>query len=287
MAVYKRSYKPYTGGMTPAWSRFMILPRYSYARLFQSKFLLIYLMACLFFPLACAVIIYIAHNVSFLKIFNTRAANFIEINGKFFYVYSTVQAAVGYVLTALVGPTLVSPDLVNGGLPLYLGRPFSRTEYVIGKMSVLMWLLALITWIPGLILFAIQASQAGWGWTRDNLWIASAIFLAPLLWNAVMSLIAVAMSAWIRWKIAAGALILAIFVVGSGFGLAINSVMRTNYGALIDIQQDMFVIWAKLFRLTDVNLRIEPWDAVNALAVTCIVCLWLLFKKVRAFEVVK
>ena len=41
-------------------------------------------------------------------------------------------------------------------------------------MSVLMYLLALITWIPGLILFVIQASMAGWEWTRDNLWIAGA-----------------------------------------------------------------------------------------------------------------
>jgi ABC-2 type transport system permease protein len=287
MAVYKRSYKGYSGAITPTWSRFMILPRYSYARLFQSKFLIMFLVACFFYPLGCAAMIYLAHNLSFLKTLNIPAGNIIEINAKFFYVFATVQAVMCYILTALVGPTLVSPDLVNNALPLYFGRPFSRAEYVIGKMSVLMCLLSLITWVPGLILFSIQASLAGWEWTRSHLWLAGAIVIGPLVWNAILSLIAIAMSAWVKWKIAAGALILGVFFAGAGFGAAINGVMRTNYGTVIDLAQDNFVIWAKLFRLTDANSRIDIWDAANALAVACIVCLWLLFKKVRAFEVVK
>lgn len=287
MAVYKRTYKGYSGVMTPAWSRFMILPRYNFQRLFQSKFLILFLMACFFFPLGCAAFIYLSHNLSFLKAFNIRAANALEINSKFFYFFCTVQSSMGYLLTALVGPSLVSPDLVNNALPLYFCRPFSRTDYVLGKMSVLMFLLSLITWVPGLILFAVQASLAGWDWTRNNLWIAGAIFIGPMVWNAVLSLIAMAMSAWVKWRIAAGALILAVFFVGAGFGLAINSVMRTNYGSLIDLAQVHFTIWAKLFRLPDATTRLDVWDAWDALAVTCVLCLWLLFKKVRAFEVVK
>ena len=43
MAVYKRTYKGYSGPLTATWSRFSILPRYSYARLFNSKFLIMFL----------------------------------------------------------------------------------------------------------------------------------------------------------------------------------------------------------------------------------------------------
>ena len=38
MAVYKQTYRDYGGARTAAWSRFLILMRYSYARLFQSRF---------------------------------------------------------------------------------------------------------------------------------------------------------------------------------------------------------------------------------------------------------
>ena len=39
MAVYKRSYRAYTGRLTPEWSRFYILTRYALRNLFRSKFL--------------------------------------------------------------------------------------------------------------------------------------------------------------------------------------------------------------------------------------------------------
>ena len=287
MAVYKRTYKGYSGEVTPSWSRFLILPRYSYGRLFQSKFLVLFVMACFFFPIGCAAFIYLSHNLSFLRTFNLQAANLLEINAKFFDVYCTVQATMAYLLTALVGPGLVSPDLVNNGLPLYFCRPFSRTEYVLGKMSVLVFLLSLITWIPGLVLFAIQWSLAGWGWTRANWWIAEAIVAGSLIWIVVLSLIALAMSAWVKWRIAAGALILGVIFVGAGFGHALNAVMRINSGTMLDLAQDSFTIWSALFRLHDTSQRIHALDAANAIAAACLICLWLLFKKVRAFEVVK
>ena len=38
MAVYKRSYRGYTGPLTAEWSRFAIVPRYAYRGLFQSGY---------------------------------------------------------------------------------------------------------------------------------------------------------------------------------------------------------------------------------------------------------
>src|SRR5580658_2614688 len=106
MAVYKRTYKGYEGGLTPEWSRFLILPRYSYARLFSSKFLLMFLAACAIYPIGAAGFIYIAHNLSFLKALNVNAASFLEVNEKFFTTFCSFQGAMAYLLTAIVGPSL-------------------------------------------------------------------------------------------------------------------------------------------------------------------------------------
>jgi len=67
---------------------------------------------------------------------------------------------------------LVTPDFANGAMPLYFSRPFSRAEYVGGRITVLLILLSLITWVPGVVLFAIQASIEGWDWTQANFWLA-------------------------------------------------------------------------------------------------------------------
>jgi len=119
MAVYKRNYKGYSGPLTASAPRFWILTRYSYARLFQSRFLVIFLVVCLFYPAGCAAFIYLSHNLSFLKTFNLQAGKLLDIDGRFFITYCVVQGAMGYLLTALVGPSLVSPDLTNNALPLY------------------------------------------------------------------------------------------------------------------------------------------------------------------------
>jgi len=285
MAVYKRTYKGYSGPLTPEWSRWLILTRFSYQRLVGTKTNL-YLLACLIYPIGCAIYIYLAHNASVLKNFGPNVASALTIDPRFFLTFCSFQFGMAYLLITFVGPTLISPDVVNNAMPLYFCRPFSRAEYVVGKMMVLVYLLSVITWVPGLLLFALQASLSGWEWTRSNFWIAGAVFLAPLISIVLLSLIAMAVSAWIKWKTAAGAAILGIFFVGAGFGTAINAVLRTKYGSLINLSQVTNTVWSGLFR-EHADSGLETLDAWNALAVTCLLCLWLLFKKVRAFEVVK
>ena len=288
MAVYKRTYAAYEGSLTPSWSRFLILPRYSFARLWQSRFLVMFFMACFFYPLGCAGYIYLANNLSILSSFGIPAplGQVLQVQPSLFLYFCWVQAAFTYLLTAFVGPSLVSPDLVNGGMPLYLCRPFSRAEYIAGKMSVLVFLLSLVTWVPGLVLFAIQASLAGWEWTKANLWIAGSIFMGLAVWVLLLSLLALALSAWIKWKIAAGGLVLGVFFAGAGFGSALNSVMRTQYGTLLNLTEVMFTIWSKLFRWPlDTGISLEAaWICVGVVAAACF---WLLIRRVRAFEVVK
>lgn len=286
MAVYKRTYKGYDGGLTPSWSRFLIVPRSSFPRLFQSKFLVVYLVACFFYPLGCAVFIYLSHNLIFLQTFNIPIGQALSINPRFFQFFCGIQGAMAYLLTAFVGPGLIAPDLANNALPLYFCRPFTRTEYVLGKMTVLLSLLSLITWLPGLILFLIQSSLAGREWMYSNLWIAWALFAGLLLWDIVLALIALALSAWVKWRIAAGALILGVYFAGAGFGTAINSIVRTRYGTLIDLAQVMSNIWAQMFR-SDVAPDVPVADSWIALAIACAICLCLLARRVKAFEVIK
>ena len=286
MAVYKRTYAPYEGPRTPTWSRFLILPRVSYGRLWQSRFLVMFYMGCFFYPLGLAAYIYIANNLSILENFQQAAARFITVDASVFLYYCAFQGGAAYLLTAFVGPNLVSPDIVNGALPLYLGRPFSRIEYLLGKLSVLLILLSTITWIPGLILFGIQGSLAGWGWMRDNAWIAGALVAGSLLWIVVLSLIALAVSAWVKWKVAAGAVLMGVFFAGAGFGGAVNEVMRTQSGYLLNIREVIYTVWAGLFDL-DPDNGMSLQSAWIALGVVVAACIWLLLKRVRPFEVIK
>jgi len=285
MAVYRRTYTSYSGALTPPWSRFLVLFRYSRRSLFRSKLQTALFVLCFFYPLACLLMIYLAHNLSFLERFGD-VSQFISIDNKFFYYFISVQGVLAFVLTAFTGPGLISPDLANGALPLYFCRPFSRAEYVLGKASVLAILLSQITWIPGLVLFTVQSSLAGSAWTWDHLWIAGSIVLSSLIWIAFLSLLAMALSAWVKWRIVAGALLLAVLFFGAGFAQAVNAVMRTQSGHFLNIVYLMGTVWTSLFQIDSDRSMSSP-EAWGALLIYCGICLALLVRKVRAYEVIR
>jgi len=284
MAVYRRSYKPYAGTLTAPWSRFLVLFRYSRRNLFRSKIQTGFFVACFFYPIACLVMIYLAHSIGFLAKLGIPAA-LISIDNLFFFRFMIVQGALAFLMTAFAGPGLISPDLANGALPLYFCRPFSRAEYVLGKSSVLGILLSEITWMPGIILFVIQASFAGAHWAWENLWIAGSLVLASLIWIAILSMLAMALSAWVKWRIVAGALLLAAMFFGAGFAQAVNAVLRTDAGHFFDVGYLVAAVWMDLFKV-DSAPAISAGEAWIAILAYCSFCLWLLMRKVRAYEVV-
>ena len=286
MAVYKRTYQPYQGPLTPAWSRFLVIARQAYRRVFDSRFLLFYFILCFIFPAVCALLIYLRHNAGAITMFKIDVARLIPIDGRFFFRYLGWQGSMAFLLTAFIGPGLISNDLRNNALPLYLCRPFTRAEYVLGKMSVLAILLSAITWAPGLLLFAFEAYLEGGAWFRDNFYLASGIFLGAWIWIVTLCLLALALSAWVKWKVVAGALLFGVFFAAAGFGQAINQVLHTDSGNLINLAELVRTIWVGLFRLPS-RSGLAPESAWMALAGICVICLHLLDRKVRAFEVVK
>src|SRR5574341_1534978 len=136
MAVLERTYKPYTGTLSPEWSRFLIIPRHAFRDVFRSKIFTAIFVLSFVFPLLWAILIYLHHNANALAILQLPVAQVLPINAWFFEFFVRFQGITGFFLAMLIAPSQVSKDLTNNALPLYLSRPFSRTEYVVGKMSI-------------------------------------------------------------------------------------------------------------------------------------------------------
>ena len=304
MAVYEHGYKPYAGSLTPEWSRFLILPRHAYRDVFRSKLFVAFFAVCFIYPLVAAILIYLHHNVNALALMKLDIRELVPINASFFHTFTASQCMLGFFLTVLVGPPLISRDLANNALPLYLSRPFTRKEYVIGKMNVIVLLVSLITSVPGLLLFLLQAYLEGAGWLGNNLRLAGAIFLSSFVWIVVLSILSLAVSAWLKWRVVASGALLAILFIPSAFGEIINELFRTRLGHLISLGAIMDSLWRGLFglfqrqsgqmerasggRVVETILYEPPlWSSWLMLALICAFFVLLLMRKVRAYEVVK
>lgn len=287
MAVYERTYKGYQGAFTPAWSRFLILPRYAFQRVFASRIFLAFFVGCLTPSLIAMFVIYLTHNIKALEVIGMKPGDLALINTQFFLTLLTVQGMfLGFVLVVIVGPALLSADMSNNALPLYFSRPFSRTEYVLGKMSVLVILLSSITWIPNLLLFFLQAYLAGWEWTRAHLRIPVAIFVGSWVWILTLSLTALAVSAFFKRKMSARIFLFVIFTILGSFGGILTEALGLWWGHNLNVFQMSLVIWGALF---DAPITPAPplWTAWVTLLVALGISLGLLSRKIKAYEVVR
>src|SRR5947209_7029117 len=290
MAVYKRTYKVYEGALTPSRSRFLVLTRYALSTLFESRIFTGFAVLCLVPFLISLVYIYLAHSQIARTMLGVRVSQMIQVSNMWFATVLRVQTGFGFILAAWAAPGLVTKDFANQALQLYLSRPLSRTEYLLGKISVLAVLLSCITWIPGLLLFGLQAGMEGNGWGWDNLYIAGAIIISSLLWIAVMSLITLALSIWVRWRIAATGLIFAVFFVLPGFAHIMDVILRTDWGSVMDLSYVMHAVWGQLFRFDADSVRqwnmggVPLWSAWASILTSCLLAVLLLNRRLKRSE---
>ena len=286
MAVYERRYRGYEGYHVPDWTLFSVLPRYAASEVFRSRFFTGFYFLCFVGPLLSILFIYIRHNAGLLETM-PQLGDWFTIGPNLTYYYLELQAMfLGFMVTLVVGPALVSADLRNGGLPLYLCRPLTRVEYVLGKLSVLVVLLSLITWVPGMLLYFLEGYLQGDGWLLKNVRLLVTVVLGSWLWIAVLSLLALALSAWIKHKSLASGLLAGVVLVGLGLANIIDVVVGTRWAQLLSIKSLTESVWWSLLGAPD-SSYVPAGVALVALAGVVLASLGLLWRKVTAFEVSK
>ena len=150
-------------------------------------------------------------------------------------------------LAAFIGPGQISPDLANNALSLYLARPFSRVEYVLGKMSVLLILMSVMTWVPGLLLFGLQGvprrrrlDRRQHPHRQRHLLRRLDLDPAPLPARPGALRLGEVEARRRRPR-------LRRLLRRRGFGATINAVQRTNWGSLFNISYLIGSVWVCLF----------------------------------------
>jgi ABC-type transport system involved in multi-copper enzyme maturation permease subunit len=263
--------------------------------LFKSRFFVILLILCIVPCLFSAGYIFVANNKTLQLLMQVRseAADFFKVENQYFIIIMVVQAEAAFLLNCWVGPVLIAGDLTNGALPLFLSRPFTRADYVFGKLAVLGLLLSAVTWVPCLLLFALQAGLAHDGWIWSHLWMVVPIVLCSAIWILALSLLSLAVSAWVKLRIVATGVTFIIFFIPAGLGEMFNAIMGTHWGALLNFSYMFRIILERGFRdpyrmLGRMARNEIPISAAWAsLICLCVLSLVILNARLRARETVR
>jgi ABC-type transport system involved in multi-copper enzyme maturation permease subunit len=290
MAVYKRSYTAYTGHVTSPGQRILVLARYAFAEAWASKITVGLFIFCM---LPCVISlfgIYLANNPLARALIGSKASVFVLINAEFFLKILEGQCWLALILASWIAPRLISFDLADNALPILLSHPISRIGYLTGKFIALFTCLSAITWIPCLLLFVYQGYSSPQPWFADNLRIAFGIFSGAVLWIAFLSILGLALSSWVKWRVVATGIIFAAVFVPAGVGAIVSAVLRTKWGFLLNIPFMISSLWQRLLGAPesfspDTSL---PTPAIATMFIlACFLCLAMLDKRIRAREVVR
>jgi hypothetical protein len=107
-----------------------------------------------------------------------------------------------------------------------------------------------------------------------------------LLWLLILSLVAMASSAYVKWRVVAGAVSLAFFFILSGVAAMIDSVFRVSWGHVLDPAWAVNRVWCTL-------LGVDPPEgpgagaAVLGLATFALLLVVVIERKLRPVEVVR
>jgi len=285
MAVYRRGYQRYKGPTNSHWARFLVLPHFAWQRIFQQRLVVLLMVVAMIWPLLCAMFIYSANHADLLKGASKELQNFVQVNGNFFLVFMYVQSGFAVLLAAMTGPGLIAPDLANNALPLYFSRPLSRLDYALARLLTLGGLLSLVTIVPGLLLLGMQAGIAGLSWLVSNWRLGFGLVIGFGLWILLVSLVAMASSAYARMKAISGGLVLGFFFILSGLSQMINAIFRVTWGNGISPLWVSRRIWYALF-----NVDPKPGPGVAAcmflLVATMLLLSMVIERKLRPVEVI-
>lgn len=219
-----------------------------------------------------------------------EARRIVPVDDKLFFDFLSQQMPWMLLMSAYAGAGLVANDMRTGGLLLYLSRPLTLADYILGKVAILFVSLSMVTLVPGLSLFFVARSLA-----PDVLGDVSHLLLVPKVIAMGLVLIlptitlVLLMSGLARNPRFAGLGFFFIFV-GSTVAQAIAwRATRSAFAGLISIQAAMRRVGEGIFgvRPAPMTADLPPQLAFVILTLLSLACLYVLKTRVRAVEVVK
>jgi hypothetical protein len=192
-----------------------------------------------------------------------------------------------FILVLVVGSGLIAKDVKFNALQIYLAKPITGTDYVVGKLGALLFFLLMVTLVPGIILFLFQAVLIGDSlYFRHYWWVPAAIFGYSLLvaFSASLTILALsALSGNVRNAAAGGA---AVFWFTPMIGRILQQSTRNDNYMLVSLPDSWTSVGHGIFgmkRWFDV-----PWGwSLLILMTVMLLCTATLIRRVRGVEVVK
>jgi ABC-2 type transport system permease protein len=250
MPIHDQGYRRYRGEKARTGTGWIVITRAGLRTFFAKRaFLALLLLAWMPF-LTRAIVIYASYAASGIP-----QAGFLKPTPETFRGMlgpGGIEGVLIFLITVYVGSGLIANDRRANALQIYLSKPLTRAEYIVGKLAILMTFLLLVTWLPAIVLLFIQIAFSGsFAFLTANLFLFPAITVFALIETVMVSVAMLALSSLSNSSRYVGILYSTVFF----FTQAI-------YGVLYAVTRSTALSWisfsANLTQIGDVIFRQRP-----------------------------
>jgi ABC-2 type transport system permease protein len=278
MPIHDQGYRRYGGDKARRGMGWLVIARAGIRTLFAKRAFLGLLLVSWFPFFVRAVQIYAAANLP--------QAAFLAPTPETFRQFLDQQQTFVFFVTVYVGAGLIANDRRANALQIYLSKPLTRAEYVFGKLAILMTFLALVTWLPAIVLLIVQISFAGnFTFFRNNVFLFPAITVFSFIQVTMVATAMLALSSLSKSSRYVGILYAAVIFFTQAIYGVLYAVTRSTVLSWISFSANLTQVGDVIFRQP---LKYDtPWQ-VSLLMIVGLIALsgLILERRVRGVEVV-
>jgi len=276
--IHDQGYRRYGGEKARTGTGWMVITRAGLRTFFAKRAFLGLLLASWAPFFVRAVQIYAAANLPQAQMLAPTADTFRQ--------FLDQQQTFVFFITVYVGAGLIANDRRANALQIYLSKPLTRAEYIFGKLAILMTFLAIVTWLPAIVLLVVQISFAGnFTFLANNLFLFPAITVFSFIMVTMVATAMLALSSLSNSSRYVGILYAAVIFFTQAIYGVVYAVTRSTSMSWISFSANLSQIGDVIFRQTP---KYEtPWP-VSLLMIALVLGLsaFVLERRVRGVEVV-
>ena len=278
MPIHDQGYRHYEGRRAPHGGAWWIIARSHMATLLQYRWFQILLLVSFAPFVVRAVQIYFAST-------NAQVAEFLATTPDTFRDFLS-QQRLSVFLVVIMQSGLIADDRRTNALQLYLSKPLTRVEYVLGKLVPPLAFVLGVTWLPALLLLILQIVFSGsLTFLRANLFLLPAITLFSLAQALLSACAILALSSLSKSRRFVAVMYAGIIFFTAAMYQVLRGITSSRTWAVISPGEMLDVIANAIFRGRG-EPAVPVYVAVIVLLAIVGVAMVILERRIRAVEVV-
>ncbi len=159
-----------------------------------------------------------------------------------------IASIILFVFAAVVGPELLCRDKRDGVINLYLVRPLTGADYILGRWLALLTVMVLAAWLPQIILFLglSGGDPLPMEYLKAHWWDVPRFLTAGLVMSLYATTIALLTASFTSRRAYASVFLVGLFVITTPFTAGLAQEMKGSAGE-----------WMSMFNLTNIPVHVN------------------------------